>query len=594
MIAKLNSRHFASALFLSFLSSGYSQSPKPNVIFILTDDQGSGDLGCYGNKEIKTPNIDALAQNSVRFYNFHTGTTSAPTRAGLFTGKNGNSTGVWHTVQGRSYLAREEVTLAETFLNSGYTTGIFGKWHLGEAYPYRPQDRGFQETLVHGGGGVGQQPDYWGNTYFDDTYFRNGQPEKQTGYCTDVWFREAVKFIDSNKKNPFFCYISLNAPHSPFHVEEAYAAPYRNNPAIPNPEFYGMVTNIDENVGLLRNYLKESGLDKNTIIIYMTDNGTAGGSTFDKDGFLIKGYNRGMRGSKASPYEGGHRVPFILSLPGIKAREVNDLASYIDFMPTLIDLCKLKTPGELQLDGISLRPLIKGKKLPSRTLVVDTQREEFLSKGKMYCVMYENWRLINGTELYDLKQDPEQRNNIARKHPEVVEKLSAEYEMWWKKTSVRADEFQYINIGDLPTTTLLSHDLHNEQNKLPAWHQEMVRRGIRSDGYWTVEVSRPGVYQFQLMRWPVEAGLGVLASAPEGRDIPNGKSFSKGKALPIKGAVLRIGSEEYKSTISENFEGNSLDFKIKLEKGNYKISASFMDGNETPFAPYYIIVNSTN
>ncbi|MDX9747547.1 MAG: arylsulfatase [Paludibacter sp.] len=576
------------------LSTGFSQNPTPNVIFILTDDQGSGDLGCYGNKEIKTPNIDALAQNSIRFYNFHTGTTSAPTRAGLFTGRNCNSTGVWHTVQGRSYLAREEVTLAETFVNSGYSTGIFGKWHLGEAYPYRPQDRGFQETLIHGGGGVGQQPDYWGNTYFDDTYFRNGIPVKQTGYCTDVWFREAIKFIDNNKKNPFFCYISLNAPHSPFHVEEVYAAPYRNNPAVPNPEFYGMVTNIDENVGILKKYLKETGLDKNTIVVYMTDNGTAGGSTFDKDGFLINGFNRGMRGAKASPYEGGHRTPFILSVPGVKAREVNDLTSYIDFMPTLVDLCQLKMPRKVQFDGVSLRPLLKGGKLPSRTLVVDTQREEFLRKGKMYCVMSDHWRLVNGNELYNLDSDPEQRTNIAAQHPGVVAKLAVEYEKWWEKTSVRADEFQYINIGDLSTTTLLSHDLHNEENKLPAWNQEMVRRGIRSDGYWTVEVSKSGVYQFQLMRWPVESGLGLLASAPEGRSVPNGKAFSQGKPLEIKSAVMRIGSRELKSTISGNFEGASIDFTVKLEKGRYTLSAGFIDGTNSTFSPYYIVVNSTN
>jgi arylsulfatase A-like enzyme len=592
MIAKLNSRHFASALFLSFLSSGFSQSPKPNVIFILTDDQGSGDLGCYGNKEIKTPNIDALAQNSVRFYNFHTGTTSAPTRAGLFTGKYGNSTGVWHTVQGRSYLAREEVTLAETFLNSGYTTGIFGKWHLGEAYPYRPQDRGFQETLVHGGGGVGQQPDYWGNTYFDDTYFRNGQPEKQTGYCTDVWFREAVKFIDSNKKNPFFCYISLNAPHSPFHVEEAYAAPYRNNPAIPNPEFYGMVTNIDENVGLLRNYLKESGLDKNTIIIYMTDNGTAGGSTFDKDGFLKKGYNCGLRGSKASPYDGGHRVPFILSVPGLKGKEIQALTSYIDFMPTLIDMCKLKTPRQVNFDGVSLKPLLAGKKLASRTLVVDTQREEFLKKGKSYSVMTEEWRLVNGTELYKIKADKEQRTNIASKYPKVVAQLKNEYEKWWEKTSVRSNQYQYINIGDHPETILLSHDLHNEQNKIPAWNQEMVRQGVYSSGYWTVEVSKAGLYHFQLMRWAPESNLLLLAEAPAGRDVTNGKAYPIGKAIQIRGAKVSIDGKVYTATINDEFKGNSIDISIPIEKGQYKIVAEFVDDKNRSFSPYYMLIYS--
>jgi len=590
LVSFLRKRRIATVLAISLCSNFYSQNKPFNVIFILTDDQGSGDLGCYGNKEIKTPNIDALAQKSIRFNNFHTGTTSAPTRAGLFTGRNGNATGVWHTVQGRSYLAREEVTLAETFVNSGYSTGIFGKWHLGEAYPYRPQDRGFQETLIHGGGGVGQQPDYWGNTYFDDTYFRNGVPEKQTGYCTDVWFREAIKFIDCNKKNPFFCYISLNAPHSPFHVDEVYAAPYRNNPAIPNPQFYGMVANIDENVGHLRRYLKETGLDENTIIIYMTDNGTAGGSTFDKRGFLQNGFNCGLRGFKGSPYDGGHRVPFILSVPGIKAREVNCLTSYIDFMPTLIDLCNLKTPRKVQFDGISLKPSIKGRKIKGRTLVVDTQREEFLRKFKSYCVMTDEWRLINGKELYYINNDREQRKNLASEYPKVVSQLQKEYVKWWDKTSFRANQYQYINIGDLSTTMLLSHDLHNEQNKLPAWNQTMVRRGERSTGYWTVEVSKKGLYLFQLMRWAPESGLGLLNSAPEGRLVPNGNFFPEGDALTIKGAKIMINSKEYLKKIEDNFTHSSIDFQITLETGRYKISAEFADDKNTFFSAYYVTI----
>ena len=586
--------HLTAAVFVGLFSNLSSQNIAPNVIFILTDDQGSGDLGCYGNKDIKTPNIDALANQSFRFSNFHSGTTSAPTRAGLLTGKNGNSTGVWHTIQGRSYLDAEEVTLPETFTNSGYATGIFGKWHLGDAYPYRPQDRGFQECLIHGGGGIGQEPDYWGNTYFDDTYFRNGIPEKQTGYCTDVWFNEATKFIEKNKDKPFFCYLALNAPHSPFHVDEKYVAPYRNHPNIPNPEFYGMIANIDENVGKIREYLAKNGLDKNTIVVYMTDNGTAGGSTFDKEGFLNKGYNCGLRGYKASPYDGGHRVPFILSVPGEKGKEITTLTSYIDFMPTLIDMCKLKTPRQVNFDGISLKPLLEGKKLQNRTLVVDTQREEFLKKDKSYSVMTDEWRLVNGIELYKIKTDKEQRTNIASKYPKVVEKLKNEYEIWWMKTSVRANQYQYINIGDNSITTLFSHDLHNEQNKIPAWNQEMVRQGVSSKGYWTVEVTKKGLYHFKLMRWAPESGLGVLSAAPEGRTIPNGKAYSKGKVLNIKGAKLKIGLLEYSATISENYTGQAIDFLIPIEIGKYNISADFFNDKGIQFSPYYIVVKATN
>lgn len=584
---------FATAVYLLSTFTGLTaRAASPNVIFILTDDQGSGDLGCYGNKWIKTPNIDSLANQSFRFTNYHTGTTSAPTRAGLFTGKNGNSTGVWHTIQGRSYLDKEEVTLSETFSNSGYNTAIFGKWHLGESYPYRPQDRGFQESLIHGGGGVGQQPDYWGNTYFDDTYFRNGKPEKQNGYCTDVWFAEAIKYIDKNKEKPFFCYIALNAPHSPYHVAEKYAAPYRNHPNIPKPEFYGMITNIDENVGNLMQFLKSNQLDKNTIIVYMTDNGTAGGSSFDKNGFLKQGYNYNLRGGKGSQYDGGHRVPFILSVPGTKGREIGALTSYIDFMPTLIDLCKLKTPRKVVFDGISLKPLLKGKKLPKRTLVVDTQRQEFLEKGRAYSVMTEKWRLVDGKELYDINADKEQKTNVASNYPKVVAQLKNEYEKWWIKTSVRANQYQYINIGELTETILLSHDLHNEQNIRPVWNQSMVRQGLYSSGYWTVEISKPGVYKFQLMRWAPEANLPLLAEAPAGRKVSNGKAFSIGKALQIRGAKVTIGGKTYSATIDKDFKGSSIDISIPLEKGQYKLVAEFMDDNNKSFAAFYVVVNS--
>ena len=193
---------------------------KPNVIIVITDDQGYGDLGHTGNKIIKTPTIDQFASEAVNFTNYHVGTTCAPTRAGLLTGRNCNRNGVWHTIMGASLLNREEITLADVFKQNGYSTGMFGKWHLGDNHPFRPEDRGFQETFYHGGGGVGQTPDYWNNDYFDDTYLRNGTPEKVTGYCTDVWFDEAIKFIENKKDDQFLCYLSLNAPHSPFNVPQ--------------------------------------------------------------------------------------------------------------------------------------------------------------------------------------------------------------------------------------------------------------------------------------------------------------------------------------------------------------------------------------
>ena len=248
------------------LSCNNQPGRQPNVILIMTDDQGYGDLACHGNPWIQTPELDKLYAESVRFTDFHVGTTCAPTRSGLLTGRNCNEVGVWHTIIGRNFLREGERTIADILGENGYTTGIFGKWHLGDNYPYLPENRGFDVSLIHGGGGVGQTPDYWNNDYFDDTYFRNGKPEKFEGYCTDIWFAEALRFIESKKNEPFFCYLTPNAPHGPFHVPQRYIDMYSDNPDVVNPNFYGMITNIDKNIGLLRSKLRELGIEENTIL----------------------------------------------------------------------------------------------------------------------------------------------------------------------------------------------------------------------------------------------------------------------------------------------------------------------------------------
>ena len=276
---------------------------RPNVVLVMTDDQGYGDLACHGNPWIRTPNLDRLHRESVRLTDFHVSPLCTPTRAGLMTGQNPVRLGAWGTTWGRSLPRRDAVTMADLFAASGYPTGCFGKWHLGDNYPFRPQDRGFTEVLIHGGGGVGQTPDYWDNDYFDDTYFHNGKPEKCRGYCTDVWFDAAIRFIESNRDRPFFAYVPTNAPHGPFHVAQKYSSLYSADPNVPNTNFYGMITNIDENMGRLTAKLDELGLSENTILIFTTDNGTAAGFRGGK------GFNAGMRGTKGSLYEGGHRVP---------------------------------------------------------------------------------------------------------------------------------------------------------------------------------------------------------------------------------------------------------------------------------------------
>jgi arylsulfatase A-like enzyme len=567
------------------------ENPKPNVIFILTDDQGYADLACHGNLWIKTPHLDKLHSESVRFTNFHVGTTCAPSRAGLMTGKYCNKVGVWHTINGREILDPEVMTLAESMKKAGYHTGIFGKWHLGDNYPFRPQDRGFEEVLINGGGGVGQQPDYWNNDYFDDTYFHNGKPKKYKGYCTDVWFSEAIKFIRKNKNQPFFCYISTNAPHSPYHVEEKYSDLYRENSNIPNPNFYGMITNIDENVGKLRNELKKMRIFDNTIFVFMTDNGTSAGVKFSTEGEVVSGYNANMRGIKGSPYDGGHRVPFFIHWPhgGInKARDISNITSYIDFMPTILDLCGVETSIK-SFDGVSLKQLITGGDIqwPERVIFTDTQREEFLIKWKQFAAMTDRWRLVEKNELYDIETDPGQRNNVAEEYPEVINKLQTAYENWWQDVAVNADKYNCIKIGtphENPVR-LNSHDIHTEEG-MPAWSQEMVRADRGSNGFWAIEIVTPGIYEFELCRWPKESNLKINESAPLGKIIPGGKSYSSGKKLSIKKARIKIENIEQIKELKSN--AKSIKFYIKLNAGKTFLYTWMIDDKETERAAYYV------
>ena len=235
---------------------------KPNIVIVITDDQGYADLGCTGNPWIKTPNIDRFYTEAARFNDFHVAPLCAPTRGALMSGRRPLRNGAWATCWGRSILKNDSPTIANVLAENGYKTGMFGKWHLGDNYPYRPQDRGFQKVVAHKGGGVGQTPDFWGNNYFDDTYFSNSVPVKYEGYCTDVWFEQAFKFIEENREGPFFAYIATNAPHHPYLVDVKYSGQYRGNPLIPEPEFYGMITNIDENFGKLRTALQRLALEE--------------------------------------------------------------------------------------------------------------------------------------------------------------------------------------------------------------------------------------------------------------------------------------------------------------------------------------------
>ena len=574
---------------------------KPNVVFVLTDDQGYPPLGCHGHPFIQTPNLDAFHGESVRFDQFHTGTTCAPSRAGLLTGHYCNSTGVWHTIGGRSLLRRGEWSLATALAGAGYSTGIFGKWHLGDEYPYRPQDRGFQRVVCHGGGGISQQPDYWGNDYFDDTYTVDGVPRKHEGYCTDVFFREAMAFIETHRHAPFFCYLSTNAPHGPFNVEPRYRDLYsRHTASEPYARFLGMITNIDENFGRLRAKLRELDLEENTILIFMSDNGqTPVGDP------AARMFNAGMRGFKGSPYDGGHRVPFLIRWPGgglATGRSIGQLASYVDFMPTLLDLCGVPVSAGRTFHGESLRPLLEGRvdaHWADRVVVTDTQRVAYPLKWRLSCAMKDTWRLVNRTELYNIAGDPGQERNVAATQPRLVAELQRAYEDWWSLCSRQMDDDVPLSIGAeaQERTVLRTHDLRNETDQGTVWNQGQVRQGEACLGWWEIMVEREGDYEFDLRRWPEEAGHG-LCGGIEGADViyrrdgiePGAEClYTGGVPLPLDIACLEVSGFPAQFVPVDPGAPGAL-FRVRLPAGPRHVRAEFSAAGGFHSAAYYIYV----
>ncbi|HUE71839.1 MAG TPA: arylsulfatase [Pirellulaceae bacterium] len=584
-----------------------AESQRPNVLLIITDDQGYGDIGYHGNTMLKTPSLDLLARQSVRLTNFHVDPTCAESRAALMTGKYSCRVGVWHTIMGRSILRRDEKIMPQYFAEAGYKTGMFGKWHLGDNYPYRPHDRGFQEALYHGGGGVGQSPDAWGNDYFDDTYLRNGKPERQTGYCTDVWFGAATKFIEKHRDEPFFCYVATNAPHSPYNIDPQYAEPYLKQ-GVPQPmaNFYGMIANIDENIGRLLGKLDEWNLAENTIVVFMTDNGTAAGVVgagaggakkraggvsppIGKknegergragEGERWKGFNAGMRAQKGSQYEGGHRVPCFIRWPQDKSvsgdKEMDRLAAHFDVLPTLLDLCRLLPEGPSPFDGKSLLPLLHRThdELWRRVLVVHSQRVEHPEKWRKSCVMDDNHRLIDGKELYFLPTDPGQTKDISAQYPDAVHAFRNFYEKWWADVSKRFDEYSDIPLGDpaAPVQQLCCHDWHPADDGYVPWNQS-GQQGVSMDplanGQWAVEIAADGNYDFTL------------------RMRPEGTPYK----LPPGKARVKIGDTEAAADIPAN--ADSVTIRLALKKsGHVMLQTWLIEADGKSRGAYYVTVS---
>lgn len=439
------------ALLASLCCLGTAAQPltaqRPNIIFILTDDQGYGDMSCHGHPVLQTPHIDRLHREGVRFTDFHVSPTCSPTRSALLTGRHEFKNGVTHTILERERLSLDAVTLAEVLRRAGYATGIFGKWHLGDEPAYQPGARGFDETSIHGGGGIGQTyPGSCGdapcNTYFDPVVLHNGQFERTRGYCTDVFFGQALRWIEKVKgRQPFFAYITPNAPHAPLQVrpedEARYAGHFANTNAA---RFLGMVANIDDNVGRLLSRLEAWSLDRNTLVIFMNDNGTDGGA--------FAGYNAGMRGKKGTAYLGGTRAASLWRWPGtLTPADCPALTAHIDVFPTLAQLAAapLSPKAQSQIEGRSLVPLLENAAAPwpERVLFTHLGRwpkgaDRAEAKYRACGVRTARWHLVSpdgGREprwqLFDVKQDYAESADVHAEHPEVVRELAVQFDTWW-------------------------------------------------------------------------------------------------------------------------------------------------------------------
>ena len=508
----------ALALALAFEPGPSLAATRPNVLLILTDDQGHGDVGFHQNPKIRTPSIDRLAREGVRFERFHVSPVCSPTRASLMTGRYCYRTGVVDTYLGRSMMFADEVTIAQMLAGAGYRTAIFGKWHLGDNYPMRAMDKGFQESLVLNGGGLAQPGDpplpvHPDGAYFDPWLRHNGRWERAQGYVTDVLTDAALRFISGQSSQPFFIYLAYNAPHVPLQVPEKYYARYRDGDlGVPQSgghpvgksdheitaRIYAMVECIDDNIGRLLARLDELNIAGNTVVIFLSDNGPQ-----------QPRYNSGLLDLKGNTHEGGVRVPCFVRWPGRLevGRAVGRIAAHIDVAPTLLELCGVPKPAGVQFDGVSLVPLLKGEAgdWPERTLYFQWHRGDAPELNRACAALSQNYKLVQPRgaeaarpavqppfELYDYAADPLEMTNLAPAKPELVARMRQGYEAWFKDVTGGRDYSVPPRIW-LGAPQQLEVLLTRQDWRGPAagWTPKSI-------GYWFVDVRRPGEYEVTL------------------------------------------------------------------------------------------------
>lgn len=559
-------------------STGAAEPARPNVLIVLVDDQGYGDLSVHGNPVVRTPHLDRLHAESIRLTDFHVQPMCTPTRGQLMTGVDALRNGAMNVSSGRTNLRREFPTMPEILAAHGYRTGMFGKWHLGDNYPYRPQDRGFQESIWFPSSSIPSAAGHFNNHYFNDVYQHNGVNRKFEGYTTDVFFREAQAWMkaQADRREPFLCYLPLAAAHGPLFVPDRYREPYRaQKPALAS--FFAMIANIDENLGRLETFLRGNGLRENTVLIFMTDNGTATGDPV---------FNAGMRGKKISLHEGGHRVPCFVRWPAGRLRPAGDVTALTqvqDILPTLLDLCGVPAPSNARFDGTSLAGLLRdpAATLPDRKLTIQFSRmNDPRPKPGDAVVLWQRWRLVSDRELYHLADDPGQQRNVIDQFPEVAAALRAHYAGWWAGVEPRVHEISPVHVGSpRENPTRLSPcdwvDVFLDQ-------QAQVRR-IRKNGAWSLFVEQAGDYEFALRRWPAEADVPITAPMPAFQGTDGG--FPAGEAFPVASAELRAGDIHRSQAVSAT--DKVVTFRISLPRGPLGLQTWFRDAAGAEIAGAY-------
>jgi arylsulfatase A-like enzyme len=550
-------------------SAGYAAEQPPNVVIMLIDNHGYYELSCHGHPVVQTPRIDRLAQEGVSFTDFHAPPFCSPSRAELLTGRYALRAGIYNTVGGVSILHRNETTLANILKKKGYRTGVFGKWHLGTSYPYAPKFRGFDEVFVHGGGGVSQLVDYYGNTHMNATFEHNGQYVKSRGFSTDVLFDQGIDFMGRNRETPFFCFITTPAVHFPVlsHPENRKRLEARGVDDQKNLPIYSMIENVDDNVGRLLDYLEEKGLKKNTLVILASDQGVNDrGAVTHRAGEIL---NRGVQ------YDEKHQVYCMIQYPRLtdtQAGPCDQLVGMVDVLPTVLDLCGIDHAEDLgNLDGQSLKPLLAGTDDwdNQRTLIVQCPRSRERNKWENVSVKYQTWRLVDGDELFDTKNDRGQLVNLIDKQPKLSRELKAAYDSFWQSLPSASDLLSAHTLGasQAPSLRLNGMDWY-------IGHQPWTQGGLKnktSQGTWRVDIAQNGSYRFELRRYP--------------REFP--------QAIEATKATVAIGKERADVVIER--KATCAIVEIPLKKGEYDMKTTFIDRDDPTgkkeWGAYYVYVD---